>query len=40
MWLDRLGLLAARAAWIQNDQQREFVEAQVRLVWSAAGEDL
>ena len=40
VWLDRLGLLAARAAWIQNDQQREFVEAQVRLVWSAAGEDL
>ena len=40
IWLDRLGLLAARAAWIQNDQQREFVEAQVRLVWSAAGEDL
>jgi MoxR-like ATPase len=38
VWRDRLGLLAARCAWIGDEQQRAFLETQLRKCWADAGE--
>ena len=38
VWRDRLGLLAARCAWVGNEQQRAFLEAQMQKCWADAGE--
>lgn len=38
VWRDRLGLLAARTAWIQDDAKRAGLEALLRSAWEAAGE--
>lgn len=38
VWRDRLGLLAARCAWVGDEQQRAFLEAQLQKCWADAGE--
>jgi len=38
VWRDRLGLLAARAAWVADDRQRAFLEELLRKAWNGAGE--
>lgn len=38
VWRDRLGLLAARCAWVADAQQRSFLEERLKACWNDAGE--